>query len=152
MAGTVASRLMVTVSVAVPPAEDAVQVKLVSAVSSVTEPLLHRGVVMSDSASVVLHDTATSEACQPLAPSVPVTGAAPGCLGATPGFADRPRGRGAIVRKGTVTERLQLPASPANGPGQQVQPCYWVRKSSFRGLGNSDAAVLGARGFVVFTT
>src|SRR5690606_21270090 len=71
--GAVASRLIVTVSDAVPPALLAVQVSVTPSVSAVmvaaSQP---SSIVTADSSSVTVHVTVTSLVYQPSLPSVPV--------------------------------------------------------------------------------
>ena len=73
-AGTVASRLTVTLALDVPPALVAPQVYVVACWSSVMEteeqPVLD---VIADSPSVTVHVTVTFDVYQPFAPSVPTT-------------------------------------------------------------------------------
>ena len=74
MVGAVASRLMVTLWLAVPPVLVAAQVKVSPAVSALTvtgsQPLW---LLMTDSASTTLQLRDTSLTYQPLLPSVPTT-------------------------------------------------------------------------------
>ena len=92
MVGAVASRLMVTLAEAMPPAEVAEQVKVTPAVSEVTFWFPQPVVVTADSASVTAQDTVTSDTYQPLLPSVPLT------VGVTMGGVESAGGRGTLPR------------------------------------------------------
>ena len=71
--GAVASRLTVTLSDAVPPADVAEHVNVVPAVSAVTVVEPQPEGLRVDSGSVTFQDTPTSKVYQPLLPCVPVT-------------------------------------------------------------------------------
>ena len=71
--GALASRLMVTLRVVVPPSELAEQVKTVPLLFVDSVLSAHAADVMADSPSAAVHFTVTSPVYQPFLPSVPVT-------------------------------------------------------------------------------